>query len=74
MSIPPGLDENAFVSRQWTQQEIDLLHDMIRDYDRARWLRGQFKWWAIWVLGLPTGLVSIWKAIEQIVATVKGFR
>lgn len=44
-----------------------MLHDMIRDYDRARWLRGQMKWWAIWILGVPTAAVSIWKAIDELI-------
>lgn len=61
-------------SEQWTQRELELLHDMVRDYDRARWLRGQLKWWAVWILGVPTALVSVWKAVEQLVLTLKGFK
>lgn len=78
-SAAPGLaamtsddlrDEAA--RREWTQHDLDLLHDMVRDYDRARWLRGQLKWWALWVLGLPTGAVSVWKAIEELLHLIKG--
>lgn len=72
MTEPVNVDDDDN-KEVWTQRELTLLHDMVRDYDRARWLRGQLKWWGLWIVGLPTALVSVYKAIEQIVLTVKGF-
>lgn len=73
MGEGPAADEDKkFAAGPWTQRELELLHDMVRDYDRARWLRGQLKWWAVWVFGLPTGALSIWKAIEELLRLLKG--
>lgn len=72
--MPGPIDDDVVAAKDaWTQRELSLLHDMVRDYDRARWLRGQLKWWGLWIVGLPTALVSVYKAIEQIILTMKGF-
>lgn len=39
---------------------------MARDYDRAKWLRGQLKWWGIWVLGVPAAVVIFVKSISDL--------
>ena len=70
----PGLskvtdDKGDFES--WTNTEIKTLHDMVRDYDRAKWFKGQLKWWAIWAIGAPTALITLWKSVEQIILTVR---
>lgn len=57
----------------WTQRDLELLHEMVRDFDRARWLRGQLKWWAVWLLGVPTAGVTLWKAIEELLKAFKGW-
>lgn len=70
---PPDNETLAGLSGQpWTQHEIDLLHDMVRDYDRARWLRGQMKWWAVWLLGVPTAGLSVWKTVEELLRIIRG--
>ncbi len=56
----------------WTQKELSMLHDMVRDYDRARWLRGQMKWWAIWLLGLPTAILTVWTALDGLLRKIGG--
>ena len=43
---------------EWSQEDLKNLHDMVRDYGRAKWLRGQLKWWAIWILGVPSAVVA----------------
>lgn len=52
--------------------ELVLLHDMIRDYDRARWFRGQLKVWIMWCVGLPAVALGFLQAIDQISKLVKG--
>lgn len=59
MTPPPEIDPSP-----WTNEELVLLHEMVRDYDRAKWLRGQMKWWGIWILGAPTIIVSLWQAVD----------
>lgn len=66
MVEPDVVPQEKFDTKPWTNDELVLLHAMVRDYDRARWLRGQMKWWAIWVLGLPTAVVTVWQAIDTI--------
>lgn len=51
---------------EWTQREVDLLHEMVRDYDRAQWLRKQMKWWGIWALGLPTAVLTVWEPLVRL--------
>lgn len=47
-------------------EEIRLCREMARDYDRAKWLRGQLKWWGIWVLGVPAAVVIFVKSISDL--------
>jgi len=56
----------------WTQEQLDLLHDMVKDYDRARWFRGQLKWWAVWIIGLPAATLAIWEPIEKLWRIIRG--
>lgn len=69
---PPDHPSAPHGPQAWTQREIEMLHDMVRDYDRARWLRGQAKWWAVWLLGLPTAVLTIWKAMEELLKLIRG--
>lgn len=46
--------------------EIALLHEMIRDFDRAKWLRGQLKVWLMWVAGLPALILGVWTAVIEL--------
>lgn len=56
----------------WTQHEVDLLHEMVRDYDRAKWLRGQAKWWIVWLLGLPGAALMVWEPLVRLWKLFKG--
>ena len=61
-----------FSNEPWTQDQLKMLHEMVRDYDRARWLRGQIKWWVVWVLGLPAVALAVWEPIEKLWKLVRG--
>jgi hypothetical protein len=50
----------------WTQREIDLLHEMVRDYDRAKWFKGQVKWWIVWILGVPAAVLTVWEPVVRL--------
>lgn len=50
----------------WTQHELNLLHEMVRDYDRAQWFKGQIKWWIVWLLGLPAGVLMVWEPLAKL--------
>ena len=53
-----------------SDSEISALREIVQDFDRAKWLRGQVKWWVIWLLGLPTALVTLWTAMETLLKKV----
>jgi hypothetical protein len=65
---PPDKGENE----PWTQRELNLLHEMVRDYDRARWLKGQAKWWAVWLLGLPATVLMVWEPVARLWKLLRG--
>lgn len=46
--------------------EMRMLHDMIRDYDRAKWLRGQARVWLMWAAGLPALILGLWTALIEL--------
>lgn len=57
----------------WTQHELDLLHEMVREYDRDKWLKlrfGRFKdqlwWWLGWGFGLPALALTIWEPLVRL--------
>lgn len=56
----------------WSQRDLDMLHDMIHDYENARWFRRQAKWWALWTLGLPAVILSFWDPIEKLIKLIRG--
>lgn len=71
---------------QWTQRDLDMLHDMVRfyehargplrdmekDYENARWFRRQAKWWALWILGLPAAALTFWEPMEKLLKLIRG--
>lgn len=50
----------------WTQEELILLHEMVRGYDRSKWLKSQAKWWFISFLAAPPFFVSLWQAFDWV--------
>jgi hypothetical protein len=56
----------------WTQYELNLLHEMVREYDRAKWFKGQLWWWGGWVLGLPALALTIWEPLVRLWKSLKG--
>lgn len=50
----------------WTQHELDLLHEMVRDYDRAQWAKGYLKWLIMWLLGLPAFALTVWEPLARL--------
>ena len=65
-------DPQKWIPEPWTQRELELLHQMVRDYDRAQWFKGQLKWWVIWVLGLPGAALMVWEPIARLWKFLKG--
>lgn len=68
MSNTPNSGENE----PWTQRELNLLHEMVRDYDKAIWLRGQVRWLTLWVLGIPAFALTVWEPIVRLWKLLKG--
>lgn len=56
----------------WTQRELNLLHEMVQDYDRAQWFKGQLRWWGLWVLGLPAFVLTVWEPLVRLWKLVRG--
>ena len=54
------------MNSQLTDEERDQLREMLRDFDRARYVRAQLKWGIIWLLGLPAAAASIITALSKI--------
>ena len=56
----------------WTQQETHLLHEMVQEYARMRWLKKKVVWWAVWILGLPSAALMVWEPIARLLKILKG--
>ena len=69
MAEDPG---DEFRNQPWSQRELDLLHEMVRDYENARWFRKRAKWWALWFFGAPAFIVSFWEPLEKLWRLVRG--
>ncbi len=65
---PPDKGEND----PWTQRELSLLHEMVRDYDRAKWFKGQLWWWAGWLFGLPAAVLMVWEPLARLWKLFRG--
>lgn len=71
----PRNDEDQPASlrgKSWSQHELDLLHEMVREYENAKWFRGKAKWWALWFLGVPAAVLAFWEPIEKLWRLIKG--
>lgn len=69
--MPPDADEDdaidaAFTDRKWTQHDLDLLHQMVKEYEFSRVLRRRAKWWLLWWLGLPATILAFWEPLEKL--------
>ena len=56
----------------WTQRELNILHEMVRSYDRSQWLRTQLVWWVGWILGLPALALTIWEPLARLWKLLRG--
>lgn len=66
MKLPKGKTPTDGEHEPWTQHEINLLHEMVRDYDRARWLRKHLFRLLVWVLGLPAAALTVWEPLVRL--------
>ena len=56
----------------WTQHELDLLHEMVREYDRMQWLKKRAWLWGVWLLGLPAGVLMVWEPLARLWKLFRG--
>lgn len=59
-------DHDTLLEGPLAPSEIQALRAIARDYHRARWMRGQLKIWAAWVLGAPVAILGAWQASSTI--------
>lgn len=68
----PNPSDDKGENEPWTQHELNLLHEMVRDYDRAKWFKGQVRWWAVWILGLPALALTVWEPVVRLWKLLRG--
>ncbi len=56
----------------WTQQELDLLHEMVQEYDFAKRVRKRAIWWITTLLGLPAAALMVWEPLVRLWKLFKG--
>ena len=66
------MDDEQWEATEWTQQDVNLLHKMVRDYDRAQWLKKRLWWWIAWLLGLPALALTVSEPIVRLWKLFKG--
>lgn len=69
---PPTPENEPWTKEPWTQHEINLLHKMVQDYDRAQWLKRQIWKWGVWVLGLPASVLIVWEPLARLWKLLRG--
>lgn len=62
----PDLDDEKLSEGPLGPNEIQALRLMVRDYQRAKWLRRQMKYWFVWIIGAPVAIASTWQASHTI--------
>lgn len=65
-------DDDGVPDKEFTEHELEALHEMLRDYDRAKWLRGQMRIWIMWCLGIPAAVLGFITALDTIIKLFKG--
>jgi hypothetical protein len=56
---------------QFNEDEAKALRELIRDHDRAKWLRGQLRIWILWCLGIPAAVLGFLASVEAIVNALR---
>lgn len=59
-------------SNEWTQEQVDALQEMAIDYIHSRWFWKRAKWWLVWTLGLPSGVLMVWEPVARLGKLLKG--
>ena len=65
------MEKDPLETEPWTQQDVDLLHEMVRDYGHSRWLRKKVTWWFMWVLGLPSAVLMVWEPVVRLLKLLR---
>ena len=66
------MEEEGHPEDPWTQRELKLLHDMVQDYDRAKYFRKQILWWLGLIIGLPALVLTVSEPIVRLWRLLKG--
>lgn len=54
-----------------TDAENQAMRRMIRDFERAKWMRRQGKIWLTWIIGAPVAILAAWQASNSILEFVQ---
>jgi hypothetical protein len=65
-------NDNDLPDIELSSYERVKVREMLRDFDRAKYMRKQVRWFAIWILGLPTALATLIASLSQIIAWIRG--
>lgn len=56
----------------WTQHELDLLHEMVRDYAAMKLLKRKVWLWGVWIVGLPAAALTVWEPLARLWKLFRG--
>jgi hypothetical protein len=56
----------------WTQHELELLHEMVRDYSTMKLLKRKIWLWGVWLVGLPAAVLTVWEPLARLLKLLKG--
>lgn len=59
-------------TQAWSQEELNLLHEMEQEYARMQWLKKKAWMWGVWLVGLPTGVLMVWEPLARLWKLIKG--
>ena len=78
----PPHSSSRRVPEQWTQADLDALHNIIREsktfaeiienYKNSKWLKKQLVFWVGWGTGIPAAAIYFWEPLEKLIKLIRG--
>lgn len=62
------MTHDEFSDTPLTPEECVAIRRILRDDDRARWIKGQARIWATWLVGAPVALWAAYDALTKLIA------
>lgn len=64
--------DDKYPATPLASHERQAVRGVLAHRERSQWLKGQLKYWGLWVLGVPAAALTFLKAIQDLFGSFLG--